>query len=76
MEEPTPKTPMKLPPFSVMDSVVWKTPQKSTSLGIIGILTQLANVLQNVRVGELTTYLATLSYGSLIMLFGPILVYL
>jgi len=58
-----------------MNSVL-ETPQTTTALGIIGILTQMANVLQNVKVGELWEYISGMTYGGLITFIGPLLVYI
>lgn len=51
-------------------------PQTTSVLGYTGIFGQLFNILKDIQIGELWPYILTLSYGDLLTISAPIIVFL
>lgn len=51
-------------------------PQKTTVLGYTGIFSQLFNSLSGVKVGEFIPYFLSLTYGDILTMISPIIIFI
>lgn len=51
-------------------------PQKTTVLGFTGIFGQLFNSLSGVQVGEFIPYFLSLTYGDILTMISPIIIFI